>query len=1094
MEIPETLAHTIFNGTCLMIQTFIRWFIFIVAILLATITVMLTPVGLKIGFFIARHWVPGELHYQQISGILIGPINIKNLHYHDHNVDITIKRLQLRWQLGSLFKKKIYIDQLIAKNISIIQTKGDATTNISWQTLITYLKKLEINTVRPTHWQQKAEKFKLPFSWVINNTHLMNINYGFKKNDYPVQIKSIRLQTKITQQHLNVYLESEMLRPYPNRTTLSLQGTFAHYQLTVISHNTYFNWNLQGDGNWQHINFIIPKSQTLNGRISGTINLRWSPQLRWKINLTAEKLNFKRLNTQWPKGLNLIVNSQGQIKNGQPRFSFDGTFTMPNTHLHISTQYQREWLIHWETSIKQLSALNDNLSGTMNSSGKLSGSLQKPLTQGTLLIKHASFWGLQIGQLHSQWHLDFTNKKISQLKLRAEKFVIKHFLLNQLQLNANGKFNSHHIIGAINLGENNYAFTLQGRLHNTNWRGKLEQFSYTHPHISTWRLQSSGTLQLSPTSIMITTTCFHSSIGGQMCLHGNWNISQPWQIHITGKNVNLQNIVNVFNPDLKVHGKGELFANAIGEDTALKNAQIHMKLTPGRLNYIAGKHKLSSSYRSGAFTGTFNQNGLKASLQFNLPKQDNLFITITLPTYRGHGLPQINMPIQGQIKASLSSLNFISVFIPYTATPKGKLIANLNLSGTLSKPILQGEANLQKGSLFIPELELLLTDITISMNAQENIVHYQAKATSQGQLITITGQTNVTKTPFSTEIHVQGKNVLIMNTKEYVIHASPDITIHTEGNLVNLSGQIEIPKAEIKPYDFRNVVVLPEHDVIFIGKRPTETRKRWLLKTHVELILGNEVNIDTLGVVGLLRGKLIFDGTPTQTMLATGRISLIHGTYGTYGHIFKINPKSYIQYTRTPINNPNLNIKATKTINVFITSVQQLAQQQYVVGVTVLGDFKHPKIRLFSIPPNLSQTDILSYLLFGSSSHASTASDISLLTQAIESTKFGSEGIGGTQNFINDIQQGLGLSEMGIETETTVDAAGNPISQQSAFVIGKYLTKNLYLRYTSGISGPGLVNVNEFTLRYLISKHWVIQTNTNTLGTGGDILYTVEKK
>ena len=129
----------------------------------------------------------------------------------------------------------------------------------------------------------------------------------------------------------------------------------------------------------------------------------------------------------------------------------------------------------------------------------------------------------------------------------------------------------------------------------------------------------------------------------------------------------------------------------------------------------------------------------------------------------------------------------------------------------------------------------------------------------------------------------------------------------------------------------------------------------------------------------------------------------------------------------------------------------------------------------------------------GENNNLNATNHLSLLSRAANALK-GSQGIAKNGlDFINQIKQGLGFSELGVVTEKTVDAVGNPVDQQTSFVVGRHLSKHIYLRYSQALEGFSLTGNNEITIRYLLNHHWALQAMNSTLGTGIDILYTIEK-
>src|SRR5207237_543189 len=80
----------------------------------------LSPSGLKMELFFLGKFLPGELHYQQVSGVIVGPIKIKDLSYQDKNIKVTIKQLHLQWELLALIQKKLHIENIKSQGINIV--------------------------------------------------------------------------------------------------------------------------------------------------------------------------------------------------------------------------------------------------------------------------------------------------------------------------------------------------------------------------------------------------------------------------------------------------------------------------------------------------------------------------------------------------------------------------------------------------------------------------------------------------------------------------------------------------------------------------------------------------------------------------------------------------------------------------------------------------------------------------------------------------------------------------------------------------------------------------------------------------------------
>lgn len=492
---------------------------------------------------------------------------------------------------------------------------------------------------------------------------------------------------------------------------------------------------------------------------------------------------------------------------------------------------------------------------------------------------------------------------------------------------------------------------------------------------------------------------------------------------------------------------------------------------------------------------------------FHLPSSDNIQLQINLPDYRS-GFPNLKNRIDLSLQTNLSNLDFISDLFPDIRVTGGKIAGNFHLTGTLQKPILNGEMNFLNGKVLLPQLDLTLNDASIHSNEIGPVIHYTAHAIAGKDPVTIVGETDLTKPGKPSTFKITGNNILLVDTPEYTIYGTPDVTASFVGTQLNLSGTVFIPSGVIRPHDFRNVTQLPANEITFVGTPKVVGASPWQTNMNLKIIAGEHLVVDSFGIHGLLDGTVQLIQPPNQTLLANGKIGIHHGSYRAYGHELKISHGSFMQFTNSPITNPTLSIEATRKINASTgAQIQSFATEAIVVGMDIHGPLKNPDINLFSSSGDLSQSDILAYILTGATtnnglfsapnntnSHGSFAYTANLLDAA----KLGGAGVGNTAGLIAKIQSGLGFSELGFESDTTFDAIGNPLGNQTNFVVGRHLSRDFYIRYSRGIYGPGLAQENKITLRYLFRQHWAIQLETSELGngsdTGADILYTTERK
>ena len=1007
----------------------IKWIIGIsitlLTLMVLSILLVITPIGTKISFAMAKKILPGKLHYQKVSGILIGPLNIKNFRYEYKDRIIDIKALHLQWKAYQLLIGRLDINKLTASHITITVPKRKEKSSF------------------------RLPNLNLPVSLKIDQAILKDIRIGNLPNQFPLQLKLIKFHGAITNNQLNVDLNARFIRPYAATVNLNLRGSTNQYQFKIFTHNQDMQWLIQGQGGNQWITFSTHQAHMLNGDLNGEITLHWNSQWQWQANINAHHINIQKFYRNLPKQISVKLITHGIWKNSQPNFSIDSTVQTPGALVQVTGKYDQQWNLQWKVAIATLSNLFAKYQGAVYGSGKLLGSMQQPHTLGKLNGKKLSLFGYHMTDLNAQWDVDSSYQQPSSIQLEAHAITTARIQLSEVKLQAKGNPKTHQLTAWItinnhDIGPTQMTLFVNGKLIKDIWQGQLVQFDINSRNFGQWKLDQPGIITYSSQDITFTPLCWHSK-KGEACLQGKWDAHQSWEMTATATGIHLTPLLTLFKIHLPFHNPSTLHVTLTGQGKTIHQINTTITVTKGK---------------------------------------DDLIATLNLPGY-SLGKPLKQQPITGSLTMNMSHVAFLSEIFPQIIKPTGKLVGNLNISGTVANPSIRGDIALENGSVQIPQLNLNLKKITLSMEAQGALIHYTLQAYSQNQLIQLKGTTDINLPDHPTQLSIEGKNILVINTQEYEIYVNPMLEISIQGRHIDVKGTLTVPKALLEPINFKYAVTLPE-DVIFVGPAAKKS-SLWLMTMNVDIILGQDVTVDTHGFNGKLTGQLTMTKTPTHIYLATGKIAAVDATFTIANKTFIISSTSNVTYNSVPIDDPSLNIQATRMIKLAPGTDSQLGTlNSLTVGLNIQGTLRKPNVSLFSIPSDLTQADILSYLIFGHPANANTPGNISLLLQTVDTLHLGS-GADITPGGLSDkIAQGLGLSEFGIESGSSLNLLGT--QQQSAFVIGRYISPNIYVRYSRGL----IIPINIVQVRYLIGKHWAIQTNSSSLGTGGDVLYSIQ--
>jgi translocation and assembly module TamB len=537
----------------------------------------------------------------------------------------------------------------------------------------------------------------------------------------------------------------------------------------------------------------------------------------------------------------------------------------------------------------------------------------------------------------------------------------------------------------------------------------------------------------------------------------------------------------------------------------IANATITSKNTGvATLAIQPGSYQLADAsflqFSGGQIRAELNPKKLQIDGQLTIDQNKSLELALALPKFQlDKGLSD-SQKIQGSLNLKVNSLSFLENFSPDISKIEGQINAVLKASGTLAKPLLTGNLSLNKAMLTMPQLGLDLNPIQLRLQSQDK--HWELKGTigSQGQNLNLSGQGNFAPKTTGT-IHVEATNFPLIKTEEYLINVSPQLVLTISPNSLDLSGKILVPNAQIKPQTFTDTVSLSS-DAVLVSTKPSSPPNPLHINTDISIEMGNEVALNVKGLQGFLVGTIHLRQLPQGPLNASGQLTVRDGKYKAYGQDLTID-QGELLFTGGLIDNPGINLRASRNFNNSNSSLASKSQlldfnsantqalnfgENTTVGILVTGRIKSPRIELFSEPSTLSQADILSMLILGKPANQANKAGGQLLLKAITSMNLGSSSRG--LQLLEQLKSTLGL-DIDLKTSSKLDLQTKQISDSNSVVVGKSLTKRIYLSYNFGLAKT---DSNVVTLTYLLNKFFSIQINTSVTASSIDLLYTHKKE
>ncbi|MDF1677085.1 MAG: translocation/assembly module TamB domain-containing protein [Legionellaceae bacterium] len=567
-------------------------------------------------------------------------------------------------------------------------------------------------------------------------------------------------------------------------------------------------------------------------------------------------------------------------------------------------------------------------------------------------------------------------------------------------------------------------------------------------------------------------------------------LSGPWHIH-----ADLPNLKQLHQALGDLNSK--LVADATIED--MQHATLTAHLTPGNYKLPKGSTPETLHFEGASLKAHLTPQQLNVNAYSQLDKTTSTRLSLTLPKVRLDKTPPKTQSITGTLALNINSLKFLNDLTELSdiglmfEKPSGKINALIDISGTIDQPKFVGNIALTDGKVTLPDLGITLSPV--ELNVKTNGTTWESHAMVQsnnGPALTLNGKGTITP-ELTAEAALQGTEVIIMNTPEYQIKASPNLALKKTNDAYSIDGSILIPEARIRPVSFIHTERLT-HDAVFTKQK--EDPNPLNLTASVVLDIGKDVQIDLKGIQGHIDGSLHIKQLPKQALTAFGELKLRDGRYEAYGQKLDIEQGELI-FLGQQIDNPNIRVRAIrhfKQTNAQFSGSNQLFDfsadnldspnlgENTTVGITASGRVDSPNVKLFSSPPNLSQADILSMLLLGKPADRVGKSGGQLLIQAMTSMHLnsGSKGV----KMLQDLQKSIG-----VDFDVQNNSLGTESSDfsKTSVSVGKSITKRVYLQYNVGLFKE---NSSVFTLTYLLNKFLSIKVTASDNANGIDFTYS----
>ncbi|MEO8225736.1 MAG: translocation/assembly module TamB domain-containing protein, partial [Gammaproteobacteria bacterium] len=400
---------------------------------------------------------------------------------------------------------------------------------------------------------------------------------------------------------------------------------------------------------------------------------------------------------------------------------------------------------------------------------------------------------------------------------------------------------------------------------------------------------------------------------------------------------------------------------------------------------------------------------------------------------------------------------------------KGRITVAATLTGNARQPNIAGGVQLDEGAFTVPAAGITVDRISLALRGREDgLLGLKGNARSGKGFVALDGTLAWRNQLLpSAVVSVKGRVFDVIRLAEGLVQVSPDVRVVLRDRQFHVSGELQVPRAEIKLKKIAESAAQPSPDTVVHGRDVAAVEKvpPLFVLDDLRVRLGENVSFEGFGLkTGLIGGLHLNQslGADPGVVTGAGVVSFQKGQFSVFGQKLAIDRGSLI--FSGVVTDPGLDVKASRELN--------YQGRDVTVGVLLSGTLSRIQTRVFS-EPAMGELDVLSYLTTGKPLSAAGAGDRSAVSNAAVSL-----GLNQAMPVVQQLGSALRVDEIGVDTTETGG---------TAVVVGEQLGKNFFIRYSYGVFDQlGTVKAT-----YKLGRRISIEGSSGTDQQSLDLIYSV---
>jgi translocation and assembly module TamB len=387
------------------------------------------------------------------------------------------------------------------------------------------------------------------------------------------------------------------------------------------------------------------------------------------------------------------------------------------------------------------------------------------------------------------------------------------------------------------------------------------------------------------------------------------------------------------------------------------------------------------------------------------------------------------IPIEGYISTEGEIGQILQNLLGNATSLSGNVKIHVNIAGTLQQPEWSGHIDFNNGSYEIPEIGVLLKDLTAAIEIDGPRLIIKEAAAFDGYAGRIYGigyyeMNEKEQNPFQLELTLH--NAALLNQDHVKMICYGPLTFKGNSQEGWLEGQLQVSNASITIPE-RSSSTINTVDVTYVNipnaappQCAINKKNPWLLGLDIRLNIPRSLTIQGKDLDSLWKGEIAIQGKGGAPQLF-GELRVSQGQYLFNGKPFAIN-KGTITFAGDVEKKTTMYVIAEKDLD------------KVKVDVIAKGPIKSPEISFRSNPP-MPQREILSWLLFNRGTSQITPFQGAQISESITNLSSNQQG----PDVLSKIRSTLMIDRFEIGRNSNDANSGVDVE------VGKYISDNILI-------------------------------------------------